>query len=109
MYTTTPCSLGFGWLTISGNHIVQYPLHLLSLSSVQDLDSKIDKDEELRFLDPRRFRANIISKYSFLSLCCSRSTMSHLHSSALATNHPCTGVPASCKVPPELYRLTQHH
>ena len=62
MYTTTPCSVGFGWLTVSGNHIVQYPLHLLNLSSVRALDSKIDKDEELRFLDPRRFRANLISK-----------------------------------------------
>ncbi|KAJ4300350.1 hypothetical protein N0V88_003023 [Collariella sp. IMI 366227] len=37
-----------------------YPLHLLNLASVRDFDAKIDKDEELRDLDPRRFRANII-------------------------------------------------
>ncbi|KAH6856605.1 hypothetical protein B0I37DRAFT_367910 [Chaetomium sp. MPI-CAGE-AT-0009] len=37
-----------------------YPLHLLNLTSVRDFDAKIEKDEELRELDPRRFRANII-------------------------------------------------
>ncbi|KAL2023024.1 hypothetical protein VTK56DRAFT_3934 [Thermocarpiscus australiensis] len=37
-----------------------YPLHLLNLSSVRDLDAKIDKDAAIRPLDPRRFRANII-------------------------------------------------
>ncbi|KAK5660222.1 hypothetical protein OQA88_12756 [Cercophora sp. LCS_1] len=37
-----------------------YPLHLLSLSSVRDFDAKINKDNILRELDPRRFRANII-------------------------------------------------
>ena len=42
----------------------QYPLHLLNLSSVEDLDTKItDKDDTLRSLDPRRFRANIIGQY----------------------------------------------
>ncbi|KAK4151259.1 hypothetical protein C8A00DRAFT_17311 [Chaetomidium leptoderma] len=37
-----------------------YPLHLLNLTSVRDFEDKIDKDEALRELDPRRFRANII-------------------------------------------------
>ncbi|KAK1831376.1 putative molybdenum ion binding protein [Podospora conica] len=37
-----------------------YPLHLLNLSSVRDLESKIPKDDDLRHLDPRRFRANLI-------------------------------------------------
>ncbi|KAK3400145.1 hypothetical protein B0T20DRAFT_178160 [Sordaria brevicollis] len=37
-----------------------YPVHLLNLSSVQDLDSKIAKDDNLKSLDPLRFRANII-------------------------------------------------
>ncbi|KEY71485.1 hypothetical protein S7711_03552 [Stachybotrys chartarum IBT 7711] len=37
-----------------------YPLHLLSLSSVHDLSSKIQKDEIMTKLDARRFRANII-------------------------------------------------
>ena len=41
---------------------MQYPLHLLNLSSVRDFDAKIDKDEALRVLDPRRFRANFISE-----------------------------------------------
>lgn len=45
---------------------VQYPLHLLSLSSVRDLDAKIDKDEGLRVLDPGRFRANMIGELSRL-------------------------------------------
>ncbi|KAL2267631.1 hypothetical protein VTJ83DRAFT_4908 [Remersonia thermophila] len=37
-----------------------YPLHLLNLTSVWDFEAKIDKDDDLRELDPRRFRANII-------------------------------------------------
>jgi uncharacterized protein YcbX len=41
---------------------VQYPLHLLNLTSVRDFDAKIDKDEALPVLDPRRFRANIIGE-----------------------------------------------
>ncbi|KAG9259274.1 uncharacterized protein F5Z01DRAFT_33971 [Emericellopsis atlantica] len=36
-----------------------YPLHLLSLDSVQDLESKID-DDTFDSLDPRRFRSNMI-------------------------------------------------
>ncbi|KAK3487724.1 uncharacterized protein B0T23DRAFT_213049 [Neurospora hispaniola] len=37
-----------------------YPVHMLNLSSVQDLDAKINKDDSLKSLDPLRFRANII-------------------------------------------------
>ncbi|CAM1511442.1 Fc.00g089550.m01.CDS01 [Cosmosporella sp. VM-42] len=37
-----------------------YPLHLLSISSVQALDSKLVKDETIKQLNVRRFRANII-------------------------------------------------
>ncbi|KAF5007259.1 hypothetical protein FDECE_6412 [Fusarium decemcellulare] len=37
-----------------------YPLHMLSLSSMQALDRKVVKDETMRNLDARRFRANII-------------------------------------------------
>ncbi|KAM5378733.1 hypothetical protein ACJZ2D_004369 [Fusarium nematophilum] len=43
-----------------------YPLHMLSLSSMQALDTKVVKDETMKNLDARRFRANIIS--TFLSL-----------------------------------------
>ncbi|KAK4450074.1 molybdenum cofactor sulfurase [Podospora aff. communis PSN243] len=37
-----------------------YPLHLLNLASVRDLETIVAKDEQLQHLDPRRFRANII-------------------------------------------------
>ncbi|KPM38751.1 hypothetical protein AK830_g7808 [Neonectria ditissima] len=37
-----------------------YPLHLLSLTSMQDLDTLLLKDETMKGLDARRFRANII-------------------------------------------------
>ncbi|EHK22352.1 uncharacterized protein TRIVIDRAFT_27811 [Trichoderma virens Gv29-8] len=37
-----------------------YPLHLLNLTSVRALESKVQKDENLKFLDARRFRPNII-------------------------------------------------
>ena len=41
----------------------QYPLHLLNLSSVRDLESKVPKDESLRDLEAQRFRANIIGEW----------------------------------------------
>ncbi|KAL6795220.1 hypothetical protein J3E68DRAFT_340507 [Trichoderma sp. SZMC 28012] len=37
-----------------------YPLHLLNLTSVRALESKVQKDDNLQFLDARRFRPNII-------------------------------------------------
>ncbi|KAM7204488.1 molybdenum cofactor sulfurase [Naviculisporaceae sp. PSN 640] len=37
-----------------------YPLHLLNLSSVRDFSDKVEKDDVLKTLDPRRFRANIL-------------------------------------------------
>ncbi|KAK5998510.1 Mitochondrial amidoxime-reducing component 1-like protein [Cladobotryum mycophilum] len=37
-----------------------YPLHLLNLTSVRALESNIQKDETIDFLDARRFRPNII-------------------------------------------------
>ena len=39
-----------------------YPVNVLSLTSVHDLESKIIKDDGIEFLDIRRFRPNIISK-----------------------------------------------
>ena len=48
--------------------LVQYPLHLLNLTSVRDFDAKIVKDDALRVLDPRRFRANIIGESPYLHL-----------------------------------------
>lgn len=38
----------------------QYPIHLMNLSSLQEFDSEVPKDEELTQLDVRRFRSNII-------------------------------------------------
>lgn len=40
-----------------------YPLHLINLNSVEDLEGKIGKDDQMRSLDVRRFRANIIGEY----------------------------------------------
>ncbi|KAK3906292.1 molybdenum cofactor sulfurase [Staphylotrichum tortipilum] len=59
VYRCAPAKEDTGYQPVAGFQDA-YPLHLLNLSSVRDLDSKIDKDEELRFLDPRRFRANLI-------------------------------------------------
>jgi uncharacterized protein YcbX len=39
-----------------------YPLHLVNLSSVEDLEGKIGRVEGLEGLDVRRFRANIIGE-----------------------------------------------
>ncbi|KAJ2905496.1 hypothetical protein MKZ38_005372 [Zalerion maritima] len=40
----------------------QYPLNILSLSSIQDLEEKIQKDDTIEHIDLRRFRANVIFK-----------------------------------------------
>ncbi|KAM4056850.1 MOSC domain-containing protein [Hirsutella rhossiliensis] len=37
-----------------------YPLHMLSLTSIRDLETKIQKDQAIQHLDARRFRGNII-------------------------------------------------
>ncbi|KAG5950422.1 hypothetical protein E4U53_005102 [Claviceps sorghi] len=37
-----------------------YPIHLLNMSSIQALESLIQKDESIQSLNPRRFRGNII-------------------------------------------------
>ncbi len=57
-------AIGRSWLTTArvSDPSIQYPLHLLNLSSVRDFDAKIDKDDALSVLDPRRFRANLISE-----------------------------------------------
>lgn len=41
---------------------MQYPVHIMNLASVRDLESKVTKDEELKELNPRRFRANIFGE-----------------------------------------------
>ena len=57
---------------------MQYPLHLLNLSSVRDFEAKVAKDEALRVLDPRRFRANLIGELFPLSAGWSDEIPSHL-------------------------------
>ncbi|PHH88217.1 hypothetical protein CDD83_7808 [Cordyceps sp. RAO-2017] len=37
-----------------------YPLHMLNLASIRDLESKIQKDQAIQRLDARRFRGNIV-------------------------------------------------
>ncbi|KAL9942486.1 hypothetical protein D7B24_003706 [Verticillium nonalfalfae] len=37
-----------------------YPLHLMNLGSLQDFDSQVPKDGDLKYLDVRRFRSNLI-------------------------------------------------
>lgn len=39
--------------------LVQYPIHILGLSSVRDLETQVKKDADLHELEPKRFRANI--------------------------------------------------
>ncbi|KAK4039044.1 hypothetical protein C8A01DRAFT_16931 [Parachaetomium inaequale] len=59
VYRCAPPQAEAGYQPVAGFQDA-YPLHLLNLTSVRDFDAKIDKDEALRELDPRRFRANII-------------------------------------------------
>lgn len=65
----------------------QYPLHLISLGSLQEFDSQVPKDEELKQVDVQRFRANLIST--------SGSSMpSSLISRLLLTSFAVSGSPA---------------
>lgn len=41
---------------------VQYPLNLVNLASVQEFDTLVPKDEDLKAVDVHRFRPNIISQ-----------------------------------------------
>ncbi|KAK0722225.1 hypothetical protein B0T26DRAFT_208594 [Lasiosphaeria miniovina] len=59
VYRCAPTEADAGYQPVTGFQDA-YPLHLLNLSSVRDLDTKIVKDDSLKVLDPRRFRANII-------------------------------------------------
>lgn len=55
-------------LTSGGGGRLQYPVHIMNLASVRDLESKVTKDEELEELSPRRFRANIFGEFFWFSL-----------------------------------------
>ncbi|AEO66876.1 uncharacterized protein THITE_2115383 [Thermothielavioides terrestris NRRL 8126] len=59
VYRCAPTADEAGYQPVTGFQDA-YPLHLLNLASVRHFDTKIDKDETLPVLDPRRFRANII-------------------------------------------------
>lgn len=43
----------------------KYPVHIMNLASVRDLESKVTKDKDLEELSPRRFRANIFGESLF--------------------------------------------
>ncbi|EQB57013.1 MOSC domain-containing protein [Colletotrichum gloeosporioides Cg-14] len=59
VYRCAPTKEEAGFQTIVGFQDA-YPLHLMNLSSLQQFDSEVPKDEELTQLDVRRFRSNII-------------------------------------------------
>lgn len=41
-----------------------YPVHVMNLASVRDLEGRVAKDRNLEELNPRRFRANIFGAYT---------------------------------------------
>lgn len=53
------------WTLNRTDDLPQYPLNVLSLTSVRALESKVQKDDGLKFLDARRFRPNIIGMYRY--------------------------------------------
>ncbi|KAF7553077.1 hypothetical protein G7046_g7203 [Stylonectria norvegica] len=59
VYRCAPRKDELGYQSVIDFHDA-YPLHLLSLSSMQALDTKVVKDETMKQLDVRRFRSNII-------------------------------------------------
>ncbi|KAL1879358.1 hypothetical protein VTK73DRAFT_7089 [Phialemonium thermophilum] len=59
VYRCAPSAADAGYQPVTGFQDA-YPLHMLNLASVRDLDSKIAKDKKIPSLDPRRFRPNII-------------------------------------------------
>ncbi|KAK6220410.1 MOSC domain-containing protein [Colletotrichum tabaci] len=59
VYRCAPAKENAGYQPIVGFQDA-YPLHLMNTGSLHDFDAKVPKDDELRHLDVRRFRANII-------------------------------------------------
>ena len=60
VYRCAPVKENAGYQPVTGFQDA-YPLHLINLNSVRDLDSRLlAKDENIPNLDVRRFRANII-------------------------------------------------
>lgn len=45
-----------------------YPLHMVTVESLRDFESKVKLDAEMRELDVRRFRANVIGELFFIVL-----------------------------------------
>lgn len=58
----------------------QYPVNIMNLASVRDVESKIRKDVDLQTLSPRRFRANIFSMSSSFLLLPRYPSLTLLHS-----------------------------
>ncbi|KAK3943874.1 hypothetical protein QBC46DRAFT_361615 [Diplogelasinospora grovesii] len=59
VYRCAPDQKEVGYQPVTGFQDA-YPLHMLNLSSVRDFETKIQGDDQMKELDPRRFRANII-------------------------------------------------
>ncbi|KAI0202288.1 hypothetical protein F4808DRAFT_71539 [Astrocystis sublimbata] len=59
VYRCAPVKDDAGYQPVTGFQDA-YPLHVLSLNSVQKLSEDVPKDDDLKELDARRFRANII-------------------------------------------------
>ncbi|KAI0506429.1 hypothetical protein F5B22DRAFT_623510 [Xylaria bambusicola] len=59
VYRCAPLKDEAGYQPVTGFQDA-YPLHMLTLGSVQQFSKEVPKDEELKELDVRRFRANII-------------------------------------------------
>lgn len=59
VFRCAPTKASLGYQPIVDFHDA-YPLHLLSLTSIRHLESKIQKDESIQHLEAQRFRGNII-------------------------------------------------
>ncbi|KAI1327152.1 hypothetical protein F5Y16DRAFT_410504 [Xylariaceae sp. FL0255] len=59
VYRTAPTKEVAGYQPVTGFQDA-FPLHVMSLSSIQQLSKEVPKDDDLKELDVRRFRANII-------------------------------------------------
>ncbi|KAI1268975.1 hypothetical protein F5Y18DRAFT_373230 [Xylariaceae sp. FL1019] len=59
VYRTAPSKESAGYQPVTGFQDA-FPLHMITLSSIQQFSKEVPKDESLRDLDVLRFRANVI-------------------------------------------------
>ncbi|KAH8160400.1 hypothetical protein CIB48_g7847 [Xylaria polymorpha] len=61
VFRCAPVKDDAGYQPVTGfQDAVQYPLHVITLNSLQKFSEEVPKDDQLKELDVRRFRANII-------------------------------------------------